>query len=175
MSTSRRTVRPAPSEHAPYYGRYIARVPDGDIVDTLRTQLGATIGPLRALPESAGGRRYAEGKWSVREVINHMSDTERVFAYRGLRFARGDETALASFDENMFVANGSADRRTIAALCDEFEAVRAATVQLFESLSEEEWDRRGTASNAALSARAAAWICAGHELHHREILKTRYL
>lgn len=175
MAVPVRSTRPSAAEHAPYYAGYIARVPDGDIVATLRAQLAGTVDVLRALPESAGGRRYAEGKWSVREVLNHMCDTERVFAYRALRFARGDETPLPAFDETLFVARGSADQRTLATMCDEYAAIRAATVFLFDPMTAAEWERKGTANNAVLSVRAAAWICAGHELHHREILKARYL
>ena len=167
-------VRPDRSEHAPYYGTYVAHVPDGDIVATLQHQVGDTLAVLRQVPEDVAGRRYAEGKWSVREVIGHLSDAERVFAYRAMRFARSDATPLPSFDENAFVANASFDARTIASLCDEFEAVRGASVQFFRSLNAEEWDRSGTASNARMSVRALAWVIAGHELHHAGVLKSRY-
>ncbi|MGQ0764041.1 MAG: DinB family protein [Gemmatimonadota bacterium] len=173
-ATEFRSARPRMGEHDPYYARYIALVPDGDIVETLRAQQRETLRALRELPESAGGRRYAEGKWSIREVISHMSDTERVFAYRALRFARNDQTGLPGFDENSFVANGNADHRTIATLCDEYEAVRQATVLMLASLPAPHWDRAGTANGARMSVRAAAWICAGHEQHHRAILHERY-
>jgi hypothetical protein len=102
-----RDTRPAAAEHAPHYGKYIALVPDGDIVATLNQQIEATVSILRSLPESAGGRRYAEGKWSVREVICHLADSERVFTYRALSFSRGDQTPLPGFDENAFVAKGA--------------------------------------------------------------------
>ena len=174
-ATDPRSVRPGPDEFAPYYGRYITRVRDGQIVATLREQLGDTLGLLRAIPESRGGHRYAEGKWSIRECIGHMSDTERVFAYRAMRFARDDRTALPGFDENAFVANSAFDQRTLSSLADEFEAVRRATVALFDPLTPDELLRRGTASDNPVSVRALAWIIAGHELHHREILATRYL
>ncbi|MGQ0648692.1 MAG: DinB family protein [Gemmatimonadaceae bacterium] len=170
-----RSARPAPNEHAPYYGTYVSRVPDGDIVDTLAGQIGATLASLRAIPDSLGGKRYAEGKWSIREVIGHLADAERVFGYRAMRFARADQTELPGFDENAFVANASFDQRTLASLCDEYAAVRAATVQFYAGLTPEEWNRSGTANRARMSVRALAWVMAGHELHHLNILSTRYL
>ena len=174
-TTIDRSTRPAPSEHAPYYGTYVAHVPDGDIVTRLASQVTGTLDLLRALPESAGGKRYAPDKWSIREVIGHVCDAERVFSYRAMRFARNDPTELPSFDEKMFVANGSADRRTLASLCDELEAIRGATVRLYDTMSSDEWERSGIASNARMSVRALAWVIAGHELHHLAILNARYL
>lgn len=173
--SSSRPGRPLPSEHAPYYSSYIALVPDGDVVETLRGQIGETTALLLSQPESAGGRRYAEGKWSVREVVGHLADAERVFSYRALRFARADETNLPGFNENAFAARSNADARTLASLCDELTAIRAATVSLFASLDGEAWERLGTANSAVMSVRALAWVCAGHELHHRAILRERYL
>ena len=169
-----RTGRPAPDEYAPYYGKYIERVADGDVVNALRSQVGGTLAFLRAIPESKAGHRYAEGKWSIREVVGHLSDAERIFAYRALRFARNDNTALPGFDENAFVANARFDDRTLASLVDEFAAVRAATIAQFDAFFPEEWMRSGTASGKLMSVRALAWVCAGHELHHLGILKERY-
>jgi uncharacterized damage-inducible protein DinB len=170
-----RTTRPEPTEYAPFYGRYVGHVANGDIVETLSTQFDATFRFLRALPEEKGEVRYAPGKWSVREVIGHVVDAERIFTYRALRFARADETALASFDENAYVANASFDDRTLASLLDEFEAVRRASVLLFAAMNATEWMRRGVASGNPMSVRAAAWVTAGHELHHMDVLRTRYL
>jgi len=167
-------VRPEQSEYAPYYGTYVAYVPDGDVVVTLERQFHDTMTRLRNLSEAAAGHRYAEGKWSIREVIGHLTDAERVFAYRAMRFARNDATPLASFDENAFIANSSFDARTVASLCDEWDAVRRASVQFFRSLTPEEWDRSGTASNARMSVRVLALVIAGHERHHLSFLKTRY-
>ncbi|MBC7898065.1 MAG: DinB family protein [Cytophagaceae bacterium] len=175
LTAAPRSTRPEPTEHSPYYGTYIAHVPDGDVVDALAREADGILPLLRALPESLGGKRYAEGKWSIREVVGHITDTERVFAYRAMRFARKDETELPGFDENAFVASGSFDSRTLASLCEEFQAVRAATVCLFRSLTPEEWVRQGTANRARMSVRAFAWITAGHELHHVGVLKSRYL
>lgn len=170
-----RTTRPDASEYAPFYGTYVGHVSGGDIVETLSTQHDATLTLLRGLGEDAGGLRYAPGKWSVREVIGHMSDAERIFAYRALRFARADETPLASFDENAYVTNASFDDHPLASLIDEFEAVRRATILLFASLNATEWMRRGVASKNAMSVRALAWVIAGHELHHVGLIRTRYL
>lgn len=175
LTASTRSTRPQPNEYSPYYGTYIARVPDGDVVETLAREADGILPLLRALPESMGGKRYAEGKWSIREVVGHIADTERVFAYRAMRFARNDETELPGFDENAYVANASFESRTLVSLCEEFTAVRAATVCLFRSFTPEEWARQGTANRARMSVRAYAWVAAGHELHHVGILKSRYL
>jgi hypothetical protein len=173
--TSARETRPEASEHAPYYTRYIALVSDGDVVDKLAGQLPGTLGFLRSLDEETGGRRYAPDKWSIRQVIGHLADSERIFSYRALRFARNDPTELPGFDEGTFVANGTFDARSLASLCDEYEAVRAASVAFFSSLDANEWARRGVANNNVMSVRALAWVLAGHELHHVDIIRTRYL
>ena len=170
-----RTTRPEATEYAPYYGGYVGHVPTGDVVETLSTQGEGTLAFLRTISEEASLARYAPGKWSIREVVGHIIDAERIFTYRALRFARNDETALASFDENAYITNASFDDRTLASLSDEFEAVRRATVLLFASLNATEWMRRGIASNNAMSVRALAWVTAGHELHHVGIVKRRYL
>ena len=168
------STRPAADEFAPYYGTYITKVPDGDVVRTLHGQIAQTLEYLRAIPESRGGHRYAPGKWSIREVVGHLADAERIFAYRALRFARGDSTPLASFDENAYVTNARLDERPLASLIDEYEAVRGATVAMFDGLFPDEWIRAGEASGKRMSVRALAWVVAGHELHHVEVLRTRY-
>ena len=173
-ATDDRATRPAPDEYAPYYGTYISKVGDGDIVRTLRTQVGTTLGVLRAIPEERAGHRYAPGKWSIREVIGHLSDAERIFAYRALRFARHDTTPLPGFDENAFVANARLDERPIGSLIDEYEAVRKASVAMFDAFFPDEWASAGEASGKRMSVRALAWVIAGHELHHLGILKERY-
>lgn len=174
-ATDDRATRPAADEYAPYYGTYISRVGDGDIVRTLKTQIGATVASLRAIPEARGGHRYAPGKWSIREVIGHLSDAERIFAYRALRFARHDATPLPGFDENGFVANARLDERSLASLVDEYEAVRNASVAMFDAFFPDEWRSAGEASGKRMSVRALAWVIAGHELHHLGILRERYL
>lgn len=175
MTTDARSSRPAADEYAPYYDAYIRKVGDGDIVRTLLAQGRETATFLRAIPESRGRHRYGEGKWSIREVVGHVCDAERVFAYRALCFARGDETPLPGFDENTFIARSRLDDRPLAGLVDEFEAIRAATVALFDGLFPDEWLRRGTANGKVMSVRGLAWVIAGHELHHGEVLRARYL
>jgi uncharacterized damage-inducible protein DinB len=170
-----RSTRPDPAEHAPYFGTYIGKVPDGDIVQHLRDQVGETVALLRGLSEAQAGRRYAEGKWSIREVVGHVTDAERIFGYRALRFARGDETPIPGFDENRYVERSRQDARPLAELCDAFEAVRGATIALYAPLDEDEWLRRGSANGNSFTVRALAWITAGHERHHRDLLRTRYL
>ncbi|MCC6928474.1 MAG: DinB family protein [Gemmatimonadaceae bacterium] len=170
-----RTTRPEATEYAPYYGGYIGHVPTGDVVETLATQAEGSLAFLRTIGEEVSLGRYAPGKWSIREVVGHIIDAERIFTYRALRFARNDETALSSFDENAYIGNASFDDRSLASLCDEFEAVRRASVLLFASLNATEWMRRGIASNNAMSVRALAWVTAGHELHHVALVKSRYL
>jgi hypothetical protein len=167
--------QPDATEYLSYYGKYIQLVPEGHVLDTLERQIGDTIALLRTVDAERAGYRYAPGKWSVREVIGHLTDTERVFAYRALRFARNDQTPLPGFDENTFVANSNYDRRPLADVAEEMETVRTATVCLFRSLPSEALTRRGTANNAEMSVRAVAWILAGHELHHVGLLKERYL
>lgn len=170
-----RATRPSADEFAPYYGTYVNKVADGDIVATLKGQIGTTLSYLRGIPESRGGHRYAEGKWSIREVVGHLSDAERVFAYRALRFARGDATPLPGFDENEFMKRARLDDRSLASLIAEFEAVRGASIALLDGLFPEEWTRHGTASGKDVSVRGLAWIIAGHEVHHLEVLKSRYV
>lgn len=168
-------ARPGSDEYAPYYEKYISRVPEGGIVETLRRQSADTLALLRSLSEEQAASRYEPGKWSVKELVGHICDGERVFAYRALRFARNDSTPLPGFDQDPYVAAGNFDARTIRDLADEFESVRAATLSLFASLDEEAWARRGAANDTPVSVRALAHIIAGHELHHVGILRERYL
>ncbi|HEX9565737.1 MAG TPA: DinB family protein [Gemmatimonadaceae bacterium] len=170
-----RAARPEADEYAPYYGTYIGKVGDGDIVRALAGQIGETLALLESIPESKAGHRYAEGKWSIREVIGHLCDAERIFGYRALRFARGDATPLPGFDEKSFVANARFDERSLTSMADELDAVRRASIVLFDGLFPEEWLRRGTSNGQTMSVRAFAWIAAGHERHHLDILRTRYL
>lgn len=170
-----RTVRPSSSEFSPYYAGYVARVPDGDVVETLRVQVGETMSVVRALSEELGAHRYAPGKWSIRQVLGHLADTERIMSYRALRVARGDATPMAGFDENTYVANARFDERTLESLADELAIVRHATLAMLEPLSDEELSRAGSANGAPVTARAIAWIIAGHERHHLAIVRERYL
>lgn len=167
--------KPDETEFLPYYGRYIALVPDGDVVARLSAQVDETIALLRSIPESQGGFRYAPDKWSIRELLGHVIDTERIFAYRALRFARNDRTPVPGYEQDDYIANASFEDYPLSDLIAEFESVRRATLFLFKHLSEEAWMRRGTANESEVSVRALAYIIAGHELHHREILRQKYL
>jgi len=168
------TTRPGADEFAPYYGRYIDRVPDGDILELLEAQLPEVMDVLDDVGEDRAGYRYEPGKWSIREVIGHIADTERVMAYRAMRIARKDRTPLPGFDENDFVANANFETRTLLSLVDEWATVRRATQALLEGLDPSAADERGTASENPVSVRALAYIIHGHVLHHLTILRERY-
>lgn len=170
-----RIERPGPDEHAPYYARYIEQVPEGDVSDLLRRQVDDTVRLLGGLGEREADFRYAEGKWSIKEVVGHVADVERVFGYRALCFARGETGALPGFDENEYVARAKFTGRALGDLAAEFRQVRAATMALFGGLDAEQLARRGTANNHPISVRALAFIIAGHERHHVKLLNERYL
>ena len=167
--------RPAESEYLSYYGRYISLVPEGDILAILARQNEATLALLRGLAESQGGYRYAPEKWSIKELVGHVSDAERIFADRALRFARHDQTPLPGFEENDYVKNGDFDHQSLEDLAAAFADVRRSTLSLFRLMSREATARRGKANNAEISVRALAYVIAGHELHHMNVLRTRYL
>ena len=169
------STRPAADEHVSYYGKYIALVPEADAVSALERQLDDMMPFLRGLGEAQGSLRYAPGKWSVKEVLGHLIDSERVFAYRALRFARADQTPLAGFDENTYVPAARFDRLPLASLVDELESVRKANLGLFRALDDAAWPRRGIANGNEVSVRALAFIIAGHGRHHVGILRERYL
>ena len=165
--------RPESDEYAPYYGKYVSLVPEGDVIVTLERQLPETAA-LLARPEADGDFRYAPGKWSVKESLGHLIDAERVFSYRALRIARNDQTPLAGFEQDDYVKYGPFGQRSLAGLVDEFISVRKATVSLFRALDEAAWARRGVASNNEVTVRGLAYMIAGHELHHRGIFQQKY-
>jgi uncharacterized damage-inducible protein DinB len=167
--------RPADHEYAAYYADYVGLVPDGDIIAILATQLDDTLALLRNLTDAQALTAYAPGKWSIKEVVGHIADAERVFAQRALRFARGDQTPLAGFDEQAYVPAGHFNERPLPSLLAELAAVRGATVALFAGLPHDAWARSGSANGVQVSVRALGWIAAGHELHHRGILSARYV
>jgi hypothetical protein len=174
MQASPQTIAPPDStEYAPYFGKYI-RLVVGDVVAALEDQPRETLA-LLSLTDEQGDYRYAPDKWSIKEMLGHIIDTERVFSYRALCFARNDHTPLASFEQDDYVRYGDSADRRLSDLIEEFICVRRATVWLFRSLSAEAWLRRGIASGNPASVRAIAYIIAGHELHHRAILKEKYL
>lgn len=167
--------KPDPQEHNPYYSKYIALVPDGDIAATLRDQGSETLELLRSVPESRAGFRYAAGKWSVKELVGHLMDAERIFVFRALCIARGEKQSLPGFEEDEYVRGASFDSIPLADLTNEFESVRNSTVHFFANLRGPEWERMGTANGSGISVRALAYIMAGHEMHHRSVLRERYL
>ena len=170
-----RSTAPEAGEYAEYFARYVGRVPSGDVVETIRGQFAETLALLSGIDDARTTQGYAPGKWSIRDVVLHMADTERVMAYRALRIARGDETPLAGFDEKTWTPNAGANARSMASLLAELEATRRSTLAMLEGLPEEAWSRRGTASGHGVSVRALAWIIAGHERHHVAIIRERYL
>ena len=174
-TTSLIIERPKLGEYNPYYDRYISLIPGSDIIGTLEKQLPKTIALLSGRSEEEGNFRYQPGKWSVKEVIGHMNDTERVMAYRALRIARCDKTPLAGFEQDDFVRDGPFAELSLGSLVEEFQTVRAATLSLLRTFRPQDWTRRGKASDHEITVRALAYIIAGHEVHHRNILLERYL
>jgi uncharacterized damage-inducible protein DinB len=167
--------RPQTDEYVEFYAGYIGRVPDGaDVVGLLNSQPETLRALLQNITDEQASVRPAPAEWSIKEVIGHIADTERVFAYRLLRISRGDQTALPGFDQDEFVNATDFNRRSLADLLDEFEFQRRANSLLAASLTDEEIDRRGTASNNPISVRALLYILAGHVVHHIESLKTDY-
>jgi uncharacterized damage-inducible protein DinB len=173
MTTAFR-ARPDTSEYAPFYHGYVMAVPEGDVVELLRSGGHELLEVIRRIPEERGGHRYGPDKWTIREVVGHLIDAERIFAYRALRFARGDQTMLPGFDENEFVKTAGSDQRTLSDLARELEAVRESTALLFESLPDDAWIRKGSANGKEMSVRALAYVAAGHPRHHLRILRERY-
>ena len=166
--------RPGASEAIPYYSTYIERVKSDDILGFLKDQLGEYGAFFRRISEEKSLTRYEPGKWSVREVLGHITDTERVFAFRGLWFARGFESPLPSFDQDVGVRESRAHSRPWAALVEELRDTRAATVAQFAGLPPEAWQREGIASGNRFSVNAIAYIIGGHLAHHAAILRERY-
>ena len=169
------TERPGPSEAAPYYFRYIDRVASGDIVDVLETQLEEMSALLLGISEETSLQRYAPEKWSIRQVVNHVNDTERVFVSRAFWFARGFDTPLPSYDQEVSAVAARADEFPWASHVEEFRGVRLATLAFFRNLPAEAWRRSGVASGNPFSVRALAYITAGHASHHTAIIRDRYL
>ena len=167
------TGRPEPGEYAPYAADDIALVTEDDAVEALRACARGTVALFRALPEERIA--YAPGKWTLKEVLGHLIDDERIFAYRALCVARGDTRPLAGFDEKEYVAATDFEARTFAALLREYAVVRESTIAFFESLTSEEWLRRGVVNGYEASVRGLAFHIAGHELHHLHVVRERYL
>jgi len=165
--------RPASTDHSVFHGNYVSLVPGDDPVAIMRSGLETTLSMLRGLPDTVALTKHAPYTWSVKEVLGHIIDSERIFAYRALRIARGDATPLAGFEENDYVLNGDFDARPLESLLAEYESVRRASLTLFEGLPASAWDRRGVANDNPITVRALAFILAGHERHHAVILANR--
>ena len=164
-------IRPERNEYGDWYVDYVARVPEGNVLDVLERQSKEMLAFLKTLSEEQAAQPPAPGKWSVKQVIGHLCDGERVFTYRALRFSRGDQTPLPGFEQDDYVRESHANERKLADLAAEYEALRGATIAFFRSLSPEAALRVGTASGATTSVRALAYITAGHEQRHLELMR----
>lgn len=167
-------ARPEPSEYTQYYDRYISLVGGSDILTALDAQRRQTMLLLSGRDEADGDFRYAPDKWTAKEVLGHVCDCERIMAYRALRIARGDQTPIEGFEQDDYVKNSPAARMPIAELVEDYIAVRRATLTLFRNLDEAAWMRTGVANKNEVTVRALAYLIAGHELHHRQILEEKY-
>ena len=174
VTPSFRIARPEPGEYNPYYDKYIGLVPGANILAALETGRRKTLLLLSGRDEADGNFRYAPDKWNAKEVLGHVCDAERVFAYRALRIARHDSTPMEGFEQDDYVRNGPFARLPLPEMIEDYIAVRRATLTLFRNLDEAAWTLRGVANKSEVSARALAYIIAGHEAHHRSILEDKY-
>ncbi|MGG7620493.1 DinB family protein [Bacillus coreaensis] len=163
------------TEYAAYYSTYIDLVPEGDMISILMHQMDETLDILKDLTEQQAHFSYEEGKWSIKEVIGHIADTERIMGYRLLSFARGEKAELPGYDDNKYVKNASFNSQPLRELLENFKIIRKSTLQLIRSLPSEAFSRRGNANGSEVSVRALIYIIAGHELHHRKLIIERYL
>src|SRR5712672_4807018 len=173
-STAAAYLRPQPGEYAPYTGAYISLVVGNDILAALDEQRRQMLLLFSGRTDADGDLRYAPDKWSLKEVLGHVNDTERIMSYRALRISRGDATPIEGYEQDDYVRNGPFARRPLADLIEDYIAVRRATVSLLRNLDEAAWSRRGIANKNEVSVRGLAYIIAGHELHHRRILEEKY-
>lgn len=166
--------RPDSEEYSPYFTGYISQVPEGDYLSFIHSQLDAVVDLFSPISDEQGFYRYEPGKWSLKEVLGHMTDTERIMSYRMLRIARGDTTNLPGFDQDLFIDNASFDELSMKDLLNDFQAARQATFSLLKTISEEAWSRKGIANNNEISARALAYVIAGHAQHHLVVIQQKY-
>ncbi|WNS76299.1 DinB family protein [Bacillus sp. DTU_2020_1000418_1_SI_GHA_SEK_038] len=166
--------RPDINEYPAYYSAYVNLVPDGEMIVLLNEQLKATVNAIKGVTEKQAQFQYDSNKWTVKEVIGHLADTERIMAYRILCIARGETSPLPGFDDNLYVQNGSFNQLSMEDLLKNFSIVRQSTIVLLKSLDPDAWLRKGNANGSEITVRAVASIIAGHELHHRNILQERY-
>jgi hypothetical protein len=175
MNASRAPRPPGKDEFDDFYAGYVGLVPDRPVLEVLREQLASTRALLSAIPSSKQDFRYAPAKWSIKEVVGHIVDTEWVFTYRALRIARNDKTPLPGMDQDQFMDGANFAKRDLPSLVEELFHLRSANLALFESFDEEILDRAGTASDCPFTVRALLHIIAGHQIHHINVLKERYL
>ncbi|GAA0343107.1 DinB family protein [Bacillus carboniphilus] len=168
-------TRPTPGEYNPYYKNYVNLVPDGDLLETLSDQINKTVKLVRTLNEKQCLFRYGPDKWSIKQVIGHVTDTERIMGYRMLCIARGETVALPGYDDQLYIQHASFESQSMEELTDHLVAVRQSTIQLIKSMDEDAWLRKGNANDDVISVRALGCIIIGHEIHHRNIVKERYL
>jgi len=174
-STAAARLRPQPEEYSPYHETYISLVKGNDVLAALDNQRRQMVLLLSGCTEADGDLRYAPEKWSLKEVLGHINDTERIMSYRALRISRGDATPIEGFEQDDYVRNSPFAHRPLADLIEDYIAVRRATISLFRNLDEPAWTRRGVANKNEVTVRALAFIIAGHELHHRRIIEEKYL
>jgi len=167
--------RPKQNEYAPYYDTYIKKLVGNDIIEILTDQLERIVNLFKSINEDKGNYAYAAGKWSIKEVLGHMIDGERIFSYRALCIARGEQQPLPGFEQDDYVKAAQFNKRTLSSLVDDYRYTREADIALFKSFDDEALNRWGTASNNKVTVRAIMFIVAGHEEHHINILKTKYL
>jgi hypothetical protein len=166
--------KPQAGEYNPYYDKYVSKVPEGDVLALLQSQNEETAALLCKVPEPRAGFRYAPDKWSIKEVVGHLCDTERIMTYRALRIGRGDTKPLPGFEQDDYIKTANFDSRTLADLVSEFQLIRQTTLALFRNFDEAALVRTGTASDSPVSTRALVYIVAGHERHHVQILREKY-
>lgn len=167
--------RPTENDYAPYYKDYVNYIEGDNIIKILRDQLSRTVKLVKSIPEEKGNYAYAKGKWSIKEVLGHITDSERIFAYRALCIARGEKKSLPGFEQDDYVRGGNFNNRTLMSLIDEFIQLRKSNIILFNSFTEDMLNKRGLANNNEVTVRAILFITAGHEVHHINILKEKYL
>ena len=167
-------MRPEPTDYAPSYANYVSLVTEDDPLSAIETQSSETQRLIASIDERKALYRYAEGKWSVKEVFGHLTDSERVFGYRALCIARGDQSSLPGFDEQEYMRNANFDDWKIGDIAESYALTRRANIVMFRNLREEDWSRRGTANDTPVTVRAIAFIIAGHERHHLRVLRERY-
>lgn len=167
-------MRPEPNDYASFYAGYVSLVPEDDVMSVIETQSSEIQKLLASLDDAKASYRYAQGKWSVKEVFGHLVDAERVFGYRALCISRGDQNALPGFDEQEYTRNANFDAWKVGDLAELYALVRRANIVFFRNLPDEAWERRGIANNSPITVRALAFIIAGHERHHLKVLRERY-